>query len=87
VDESFARLHAADWSVDDVRLLTAAGALWQVDASDGRHTISARASSQAEAWQDACRQAEALGILGWSAAAFSGHSRPGAARAAGPRVE
>jgi hypothetical protein len=64
VDESFARLRAGGWSVGDVGLLTAAGAVWQVDANNGRHTIIARAPSQAEAWQLACRQAEALGLLG-----------------------
>ena len=63
VDESFARQPAAaGWSVGDVRLLTVAGAVWQVDASNGRQTIIARAPSQAEAWAEARRQAETLDL-------------------------
>jgi hypothetical protein len=35
VDESFALLHAAGWSVGDVRVRTAAGARWLVTGTNG----------------------------------------------------
>jgi hypothetical protein len=40
VDGSFARLHRAGWSVGDVRLLTAAGAVWLVSGSNGEKCIA-----------------------------------------------
>jgi hypothetical protein len=52
VDESFARLHRAGWSVGDARILTAAGAVWQVDATNGEHVIIARAARQAQDRKD-----------------------------------
>jgi hypothetical protein len=62
-DESFAGLHAAGWSVGEVRLLTAAGPLWQVDGANGENAILARPATQSEAWHRACQQAEAVGML------------------------
>jgi hypothetical protein len=64
VDESFAQLHRAAWSVGDARILTAAGAVWQGDATNGGHGIIARAPSQAQVWHLPSEQAEALGMLG-----------------------
>ena len=64
VDESFARLHAAGWSVGDVRLLTAAGPRWLVTATNGENRIRASALTQAEAWHQAAAQAWELGMLG-----------------------
>jgi hypothetical protein len=63
VDESFARLHAAGWSVGDVRLLTAAGPDWLVSGANGENQIQARGRTQAEAWHRACSQTEAVGML------------------------
>jgi hypothetical protein len=63
VDESFAQLHRAMWSVADVRVLTPAGVVWQVEARNGEHFIRARAPSQAETFHLACKQARALGLL------------------------
>jgi hypothetical protein len=52
-DECFALLHAAGWSVGEVRILTAAGPAWWVSGTNGANAIEARASTQAEAWQRA----------------------------------
>ena len=65
-DEPLARLHAAGWSVGDVRLLTAEGARWLVSGSNGENRIRALADTQAEAWQRAAEQARALAMLGRS---------------------
>ena len=59
VDESFARLHRAGWSVGDVRT----GAEWLVTGSNGENAVNARGRTQAEAWHHACQQAEAAGML------------------------
>jgi hypothetical protein len=67
VDDSFARLHAAGWSVGDVRLLTAAGPRWLVTGTNGENGLRAEGDTQAEAWQRAREQARALGMLGRSA--------------------
>ena len=64
VDESFARLRRAGWSVGDVRLLTADGPAWVVSGHNGENAVSARGATQAEAWHRACQQAEAAGMLG-----------------------
>ena len=48
----------------DVRILTGAGPVWLVSGANGENVIEARAATQAEAWDRACRQAEALGMLG-----------------------
>jgi hypothetical protein len=50
VDESFARLHAAGWSVGDVRLATAAGSCWLVTGHNGENSVRARGDTWAEAW-------------------------------------
>jgi hypothetical protein len=62
-DESLARLHRAGWSVGDVRLLTAEGAVWWVSGTNGENALSARGRTQAKAWHHACLQARALGML------------------------
>jgi hypothetical protein len=62
-DICFASLHAAGWSVGEVRVLTTTGMVWLVDASKSGHRIEVRVHSQAEAWRVACEQAEALGML------------------------
>jgi hypothetical protein len=63
VDESFARLQRAGWSVGDVRLLTPVGPVWWVMGTNGENALSARDRTQAEAWHRACEQARALGML------------------------
>jgi hypothetical protein len=64
VDESFARLHRAGWSVGEVRMLTVEGPRWSVTGHNGENAIDAHAPSQAEAWHRACEQAEGAGMLG-----------------------
>ena len=66
IDESFARLHRAGWSVGDVRILAAEGLAWLVTGTNGENAVSARGQTQAEAWHRACEQAEATGMLGRS---------------------
>ena len=46
VDESFARLHRAGWSVGDVRLLTAEGPAWLVSGTNGGNEVRARGTAQ-----------------------------------------
>jgi hypothetical protein len=63
VDESFARLRAACWSVGDVQASTPAGAAyWLVTGTTGASRIGGTGRTQAEAWHSACRQAKALGL-------------------------
>ncbi len=63
VDDSFARLHAAGWSVGDVRVLTASGPRWLVTGTNGENALRAEGVLQAGAWARACEQARALGML------------------------
>jgi hypothetical protein len=63
-DESFARLHAAGWSVGDVAALTDTGQVWIVSGTNGENRIEARGASQDEAWHNAVLQAEAGGMAG-----------------------
>jgi hypothetical protein len=44
-------------------VLTPACPAWLVTGANGENLIEARGSTQAEAWERACRQAEALGML------------------------
>jgi hypothetical protein len=59
-DDSFARLHAAGWSIGDVGTV----ANWLVTGTNGENVIRAEGQTQAEAWHRACQQAEAVGMLG-----------------------
>jgi hypothetical protein len=59
VDESFARLHRAGWSIGDI----AAAHRWIVSGTNGENVIHAEGESQAEAWYRATLQAEAVGML------------------------
>ncbi len=65
-DESFAQLHAAGWSMGDVRILTPSGPRWLVTGTKGENALRAEGVSQAEALARACEQARALGMLGRS---------------------
>lgn len=60
VDDSFARLHAAGWSIGDVGTSTG----WLVTGTNGENMIRAVGQTQAEAWYHAGQQAESLGMLG-----------------------
>lgn len=59
VDDSFARLYAAGWSIGDVGTSTG----WLVTGINGENMIRAEGRTHAEAWYRACQQAESLGML------------------------
>jgi hypothetical protein len=59
VDECYARLHRAGWSVEDA----AAGGRWLVTGTNGENLIRAVARTQTEAWRLAVEQAAAVGML------------------------
>ena len=63
-DESFARLQRAGWTVGDVTVRTANGLRWVVSGTNGENRIEARGLTQAEAWWQAVKQAEAVGMAG-----------------------
>ena len=63
-DESFARLHAAGWTVGDVAVHGETGLVWVVSGANGENRIEARGASQDEAWRNAVLQAEAVGMAG-----------------------
>jgi hypothetical protein len=58
VDESFARLHAAGWSVGD----TGTATRWLVCGGNGENAVMAVGRSQAEAWWRACEQSLVAGV-------------------------
>jgi hypothetical protein len=60
VDESFARLHRAGWSIGEKGGTTG----WMVTGDNGENVIFTRGASQAEAWHRAIEQAEAVGMIG-----------------------
>jgi hypothetical protein len=60
VDEAFARLHRAGWSIGD----TAGTTGWMVTGDNGANAILTRGACQAEAWHRAIEQAEAVGMAG-----------------------
>jgi hypothetical protein len=60
-DESLSRLHRAGWSVGE--MATASG--WCISGSNGENAILARGGSQAEAWQRAVEQAQAVGMASY----------------------
>jgi hypothetical protein len=59
VDESFARLHRAGWSIGE----TGSFVVWLVSGTNGENVIHVEGRSQAEAWYRATLQAEAVGML------------------------
>ena len=63
-DESFSRLQRAGWTVGDVAVHGPEDIHWLVTGTNGENRIEARGASQAEAWQRALQQAEAVGMAG-----------------------
>jgi hypothetical protein len=59
VDESFACLHRAGWSVGEI----ARSAIWLVNGTNGENVLEARGGTQVQAWSQACEQARAGGML------------------------
>jgi hypothetical protein len=64
VDDSFARLHRAGWSIGDTQVLSAQGLVWVVTGYCGENVIEARGATQSEARYRAVQQAEMVGMLG-----------------------
>jgi hypothetical protein len=59
-DRCFALLHAAGWSVGEAGFATRGGCVWQVNLTNGGHTVLAWAETQTAAWRLAAEQAEAI---------------------------
>jgi hypothetical protein len=62
-DESHARLQAAGWTVAYAGTVCPGGPRWQVSATNGENRILAGGRTLAEAYWNACQQAEAVGML------------------------
>jgi hypothetical protein len=57
-------LHRAGWTVGECAVLDADGReVWRVSGRNGENAVEVEGASQAEAWHQACQQAEALGML------------------------
>jgi hypothetical protein len=63
IDDAHNRLHRNGWSTGDIGMLTEHGPCLLVTCTRGEHFLQTMAPTQAEAWQETCRQAEALGML------------------------
>ena len=62
-DKLFLILHRAGWSIGDTAFVGKEGISWLVFGTKGDHSIRAEGKSQEEAWKDACRQAEEMGLV------------------------
>jgi len=62
-DELFCRLHGAGWSIGDTAFAGPGGMTWLVYGMQGGYELRSEAKSRSEAWEAACRQAEALGLI------------------------
>jgi hypothetical protein len=62
-DKLFLILHKAGWSIGDTAFAGKEGISWLVFGTNGDHAIQANGKSQKEAWKQACRQAEAMGLI------------------------
>jgi hypothetical protein len=64
VDSCQDRLHQAGWSTGEWTFILVNRALvWLVTCTRAGHLVKATSPTQAGAWEEACRQAEALGML------------------------
>ena len=62
-DKLFLILHRAGWSIGDTAFVGKEGISWLVFGTKGDHSIQAEGKSQEEAWKQACRQAEEMGLV------------------------
>jgi len=62
-DRLFLILHKAGWSIGDTAFAGKEEISWLVFGTKGDHPIKAEGKSQVEAWKDACRQAEEMGLV------------------------
>ena len=56
-------LHWAGWSIGVTAFVDKEGISWLVYGTRGDHSIRAEGKSQVEAWKQACRQAEEMGLV------------------------
>ena len=62
-DKLFLILHRAGWSIGDTAFVGKEGISWLVSGTKGDHSIRAEGKRQVEAWKNACRQAEEMGLV------------------------
>ena len=62
-DRLFLILHEAGWSIGDTAFVGKEGLTWLVFGRKGEHSIQANAKTQEQAWKQACRQAEEIGLV------------------------
>ena len=62
-DKLFLILHRAGWSINCTAFASKDGISWLVFGTNGDHEIQANGKSQTEAWKQACRQAEEMGLV------------------------
>ena len=62
-DRLYTILYKASWSIGDTAFVGKEGMSWLVFGTKGDHSIRAEGKSQVEAWKDACRQAEEMGLV------------------------
>ena len=62
-DKLFLILHRAGWSIGDTAFAGKEGISWLVFGTKGDHSIRANGKTQEEAWKQACRQAEEMGLV------------------------
>ena len=62
-DKLFRILHRAGWSIDCTAFAGKSGISLLVFATNGEHSIQANGKTQLEAWKQACRQHEEMGLV------------------------
>jgi hypothetical protein len=62
-DELFRLLHRAGWSIGDTAFAGPGGLTWLVYGTQGGYELRVEAARRTEAWEEACRQAESLGLI------------------------
>jgi hypothetical protein len=62
-DRLFLFLHVSGWSIGDPAFAGKDGISWLVYSTNGGHTIEANGKTQEDAWKQACRQAEGMGLV------------------------
>jgi len=62
-DELFLILHKTGWSIGVTAFVGKNGTSWLVYGTKGDHSIRAEGRSHTEAWTQACRQAEEMGLV------------------------
>jgi len=63
VAEMVRALKRSGWTVGDVAYDAPSGRVWIVSGTNGENRIVAQGETEREAWEGACDQARALGLL------------------------